>query len=363
MDKQKDILERLGWNPIHAFNFEEEGLSDLFPARILSRDRDIYTIIGEFGSRQAEVSGHFLHKYADDYGMPVIGDFVGVRLDDDNGVIEGIVPRKTQFSRNIAGKRFKEQVIAANIDVVFIVSGLDDNYNANRIERYITATFDSGAKPVVLLNKTDKNPDSEKILEDLKERIPEVDFHLISALTGSGMDIIKTVTNQKGLTFAVIGSSGVGKSTIINYLAEEEVFLTGEIRDGDSKGRHTTTKREMIFLPSGSMIIDTPGMRELQLWISSENLMSSFPDIEEFAKNCKFSDCTHINEPGCKVVEAVENGILDPDRYDNFIKIREEVNKTNTVRNYKFKSEKKSRDKKLAKEIRKFKKFKKDLRG
>jgi len=362
MEGNNDILERLGWDAIHEFNFEEEGLNEYTPARILSRDRDIYTIIGDFGERQTEVSGHFLHKYADIYGMPVIGDFVAVRLDDKTPVIEGIVPRKTHFSRNIPGKRMKEQVIAANIDIVFIVSGLDNNYNPNRIERYITAVYDSGAKPVVLLNKLDVNPDSKEILETLVERMPEADFYLISAKTGEGMDKVKTLTNKKGLTFAVIGSSGVGKSAIINHLAGGEIFSTGATRKSDSKGRHTTTKREMIFLPQGSMIIDTPGMRELQLWINSDNLMSSFTDIEELSKGCKFSDCTHTNEPGCRVVEAVDSGNLDIERYGNFIKIRSEVNNTNTFRNYKFKAEKRSRDKKFAREIKKMKKFKQDMR-
>ena len=243
---------------------------------------------------------------------------------DGMAIIHDILPRKTKFSRKVAGKKFDEQVMATNIDVIFIVQGLDNNFNPRRLERTLVMVNESGVKPVIILNKSDLCESTQDKVEQTKEILKDIPIIAVSAKENKGINELKSFLKE-GETFAFIGSSGVGKSTLINKLVGQDILKTQEVRSGDSKGRHTTARRELIVLADGGCLIDTPGMRELQLWHADEGLSDTFSDIDDLAENCHFSDCSHTKEIKCAVLSAIESGDLVQGRYDSYIKLQKEL--------------------------------------
>ena len=291
--------------------------------RVSVQYKDIYRVVTEEGEVLARVSGKLSYSSNSTLDYPVVGDWVLLdRTDNKNGdaIIHKVLTRKSCFSRKIAGTRYDTQVVAANIDYIFICMALNNDFNINRLERYIAVAWDSMATPVVVLTKSDLCEDIDERLSEVKEAAIGIDILVTSSLNGNGYEKVKEYI-KSGTTIAFIGSSGVGKSTLINKLLNKEVLKTNSISEND-KGRHTTTHRELFLLEDGGVIIDTPGMRELGL--ISADVDKSFSNIEELEKQCKFSDCTHKNEPKCAVREAIENGELDLDRLERYKKLKKE---------------------------------------
>lgn len=270
-----------------------------------------------------KLSGKF---YKEETMFPVVGDYVTFRYNPkgDSKIIE-ICERKNFLTRPDTAKSMKEQPMAANIDYAFLVMSLNDNFSVNRAVRYAATVLQEGVQPIVILTKVDLCPDVEKLKEQLKEMLPQIKVHAVSALTGYGMDKLQMYL-QPGNTIALLGSSGVGKSTLVNALAGTEIMKTGEIREKDAKGRHTTTYREMIELPSGVIVIDTPGMREIGLCDVDEGIDDTFEDIAELAAQCRFRDCTHT--PRCAVRQALENGQLSKERFELYRSLHVESRKS-----------------------------------
>jgi ribosome biogenesis GTPase len=284
-------------------------------------------VLTQRGEMPAMPVGRMYHEASRKSDLPAVGDWVAARILDEDppiAIIHAVLPRKSAFSRKQAGEKVDEQPVAVNIDTVFIVVGLDGDYNLRRVERYLTVAWESGAEPVVVLTKADTIADTGARVADVMRVAPGVPVHAVSAIEDIGLEAIESYM-LPGKTLTLLGSSGVGKSTIINYLLGKDVQRVREVRETDSHGRHTTTHRQMFVLPSGTMVIDTPGMRELQLWNANDGLSNTFNDIEELARNCRFADCAHENEPGCAVQSALTDGSLDPGRFANYMKMRKEL--------------------------------------
>jgi ribosome biogenesis GTPase len=277
------------------------------------------------GEIDATVSGRLRHEARRRGELPVVGDWVAVRRapGETGGAIVGVLPRRSRFSRRSAGRVTDEQVVAANVDVVFLAMALDDDFSVRRLERYLLLGRESGASPVVLLTKPDKAPDLPAQVADVAAVAGNVPAHVLNPRAGEGLAPVEDHLGP-GRTGALLGSSGVGKTTIINRLAGGASRRTQEVRLADSKGRHTTVHRELVILPGGALLIDTPGMRELQLWSDGE-AAGAFDDIDALAGGCHFSDCGHRGEPRCAVRAAVERGRLAPDRLDGYLKVQEEL--------------------------------------
>src|SRR5581483_1381623 len=257
--------------------------------------------------------------------MPVVGDWVAARIvGPGQAIVDAVLPRRTLFSRRAAGRREDQQPIAANIDVVFLVCGLDGDFNLRRLERYLTLAAESGASPVIVLNKADTCADLAARIEETAEVAASAPIVACSARNAEGLDELGTFLGD-GRTVALLGSSGVGKSTILNRLLGEERFRTNEVRESDSRGRHTTTHRELVALPQGGALIDTPGMRELQLWASQESVEATFDEIAGIAAGCRFRDCSHNGEAGCAVADAVARGEIGEDRMASYRKLMAEA--------------------------------------
>jgi ribosome biogenesis GTPase len=317
-------LSMLGWNERFTALFNSHASAGFEPGRILQQFNSIYTVGTEAGEVRAQLSGHLRFSAAPGE-LPVTGDWVALRLMQGDGAaqIQSVLPRATQFVRRAAGKAEREQVVAANLDYAFLLSGLDNDFSPRRIERYLVAAWESGATPVVILNKLDLCSDPLDRIRAVDAIAQGVAIHAVSALCGDGVDELRRYC-LPGKTVALLGSSGVGKSTLINRLLGKDQQGTAPVRK-DGRGRHTTTRRQLLFCASGGMVIDTPGMRELQLWENDEGLQLTFDEIETLARNCRFQDCRHLNEPGCAVHGAVEAGILDPDRLASLHKLQREM--------------------------------------
>ena len=318
-------LAALGWDETVAAAFAPFGESGAVPARVTLEHQHIYTVHTGHADLLATVAGAFRHRAEARREFPAVGDWVALKALEAGrrGVIEGVLPRRSKFSRKVAGQITEEQVVAANIDVVFLMMGLDADYNLRRIERYLTTARDGGAMPVVILNKTD-------VCDDVGECVAEVtavaEGAPVIAVSIKADDQLRAIEPflAPGRTIALLGSSGVGKSTLVNRLVGRELQRTREVRENDQKGRHTTSSRQLIILPGGALLIDTPGMRELQLWEDAEGIGSTFDDIDSLASGCRFGDCSHDTEPDCAVKAAVAAGTIDERRLASFVELRRE---------------------------------------
>ncbi len=311
-------LAQLGWNDSFAAAFAPHAAAGCVPARVTLELKGFFEVTGEDGARLGECSGKFRDDARSPADYPAIGDWVAIAPqpgDETRAIIHAVLPRHTKFSRKAAGDHSVEQVVAANIDTVFLVTALDGNYNLHRTERYLAATWASGAEPVILLNKADLNDDTADILAKLGIAGRNVPVHVVSAQTRRGLKALAPYL-QPGRTVALLGSSGVGKSTLINRLVGERLQDTQEVREADNKGRHTTTQRELIVAPAGFIVIDTPGMREFQPWDAAAGIDAAFDDVTAVIARCKFRDCAHTVEPGCAVQAALADGSLDAARWE-----------------------------------------------
>lgn len=319
-------LRRWGWTPELEAAAEASSLENVEPARVVRHDLGRYRIHAESGEKAAELPGRFLDPFNDEL-TPAVGDWVlatCTQSDSEVTLVQYVLPRKSRFSRKAAGQIRKEQVVAANIDTLFLVMGLEQSFNLARLERYLSVAWESGAEPVVLLNKADLCDDVDAMIILAVQAAPGVEVIAVSALTNSGLENIERWL-LPGKTVAFLGSSGVGKSTLVNTLLGEDHMVVKEISTEDGLGKHTTTHRELIMLANGAMVIDTPGMREMQLFAGAADIGSAFSDVEELATQCKFRDCRHISEPGCAVRLAIEAGDLGSDRLKNKRKLDREI--------------------------------------
>ena len=318
-------LHALGWTPAFAEAFEPHEREGFVPARVVAQHRGEYDVVSERGELRAEVTGRLLHEAAATAELPVVGDWVALapRPGERTATIQAVMPRRTKFSRKVAWQAAEEQVLCANVDTVFIVSSLNEDYNLRRLERYLTLAWESGAQPVIVLTKTDLSEEVETLVAEVASIAFGVPVLAISNKTGVGLDDVRAHI-RPGETVALLGSSGVGKSTLVNTLAGEELLRVQEIRE-DGRGRHTTTHRQLIVLPGGGLVVDTPGMRELQLWEAEEGLHDAFEDVEAVATGCRFSDCAHKSEPGCAVQAALADGRLAPERWESYLKLEAEL--------------------------------------
>ncbi len=321
MEELKINLEKWGFDGYFRGLSLKESDKSLIPARVIGHNRHFYDVVCEKGFFSAKTSGSIRYNSVLKSDLPAVGDWVMISLRRDKSYICSILPRKNCISRRCSGNIIDEQVLSANIDIVFIVMSLDENFNLKRLQRYISLVASSRIKSVILLTKSDLCERRDELLDEVKKNAPEKEIFAISSFDESTEKLLKSFI-KPGISAVFIGSSGVGKSTLINTLSGSHIRVTGEISSAVHKGRHTTSARELILLASGGMVIDTPGMREIQNW--QEEDASGFEMILELSQQCRFADCRHRTEPGCAVKEAVENGILSAETVEMWLKQLEE---------------------------------------
>ena len=319
-------LKTLGWNEFFEeefLQFKEQGYE---VGRIALEHKKMYRVLTEYGELLAEVSGKMRFSATGRGDYPAVGDWVVIsaRPEEQKATIHYVLPRRSKFSRKVAGATTEEQIVASNVDTIFLVNALNADFNVRRIERYVLSAWESGANPVIILSKSDLCDDVDEKIAEVESVAFGVPILPISAEKNIGLDQLAPYLYE-GQTIALLGSSGVGKSTLTNTLIGSRKQEVKEVREDDDRGRHTTTHRELIVLDHGGILVDTPGMRELQLWEADEGLSQSFSDVESLTGNCKFRDCTHKKEPGCAIQQAILDGTLDSERYNSYIKLQREL--------------------------------------
>lgn len=343
-----------GWNSYFETVWSDTKREKAVPARVVAESRGMWRIAGDFGECPAEAAGRLRLAAEEGADWPAVGDWVAAELQDQSGtaMIREVLPRRSQFARKTAGKKIAEQVIAANVDRALLVSALDGDFNPRRVERYLAQCWESGAKPVIVLNKAD----ACECLEDKVQEIEKVALGepvcVLSAKTGQGFDELENYL-QCGQTLVLMGSSGVGKSTIVNRLMGAAIQEIQEVRESDGRGRHTTTTRQLFPLLGGALLIDTPGLRELQLWDAEEGIGHAFADIDALAAQCRFTNCNHRAEPDCAVEAALRAGTVDRKRLENWRKLRREMEFLDRKTDRAARQEEKQRIKQLMRGVRK----------
>src|ERR1044072_2802192 len=319
-------LTTFGWSEFFEVSFKSYADTGYTCGRVTLEHRNLFRVYTQNGEVLAEISGKLRHEATSRRDLPAVGDWVVIRArpEGDRVMIHAVWPRRTSFARKIAGSRTEEQIVGANVDSVFVVTSLNQDFSLRRIERYLVIAWESGANPIVVLSKSDLCERVADAIEDVQGVTRGVPVHAVSVVTGEGLDDIAQYF-KRGRTVAPLGSSGVGKSSLINHLAGVERLKVQTVREHDDRGKHTTTHRELVLLPSGGLVLDTPGMRELQLWDGDQSLSLVFDDIETLAGQCLFNDCRHQDEPQCAVREALVTGTLDTDRYEGYEKLQKEL--------------------------------------
>lgn len=321
-------LSKLGWNSVRDEQFTPYAALGFIPARVAVEDKHFYRVWTADAELSAQVTGKLIHTARQNHiALPKVGDWVAVKIlpNEDKAAIQAVLPRQTQIVRKATGRDTAAQILATNVETVFLVTAADSTFNAARLERMLIMAHESGARPIVILNKIDLCADLSAQTAEATRIAGAVPVLPVCALTGRGVKKISALI-PPGETVVFIGTSGVGKSSLINQLYGEDLMPTLEVRASDAKGRHTTTWREMIFLPQGGVVIDTPGMREFYLWAASEGAKETFPEIESLAVGCHFRDCSHTQEKGCAVLAALAAGQLARERHESFVKLQREVN-------------------------------------
>ncbi|MCU1285638.1 MAG: putative GTPase [Acidobacteriales bacterium] len=349
-------LKQMGWNSyFDVQSTKHEDLNQTEPARVIEELKGFFRVLSASKESLAELTGAIRFHSTSRADLPAVGDWVLIRaLENDRASIEAVLQRRTKLSRKASGTGMEEQILAANVDTVFIVTAANQDLNLRRIERYVALVWESGARPVILLNKADLANDISAALLALEGAAVGVPVRAVSGITGQGIEEVIATSLIAGETAVFVGSSGVGKSTIINALFGRALQPTAPVRESDDRGRHTTTSRQLFFLPSGAAVIDTPGIRELQLWDSNEGLAQAFDDIESLAANCKFRDCKHATEPGCAIQQAISDGSLDAERFGNYEKLQAEARFMEGKADIEVATQAKNRTKRLCKAAKRF---------
>lgn len=353
MEEHTLNLTTIGFTAFFEQQLQQMSHENKLVGRVILEHKHSYRVLTEQGELLATISGNYAHHAYVREHYPAVGDFVLVTKmpGEERAIIHQLFERKSLFKRKVAGGALEMQIVATNVDFVFLVMSLNDDFNIRRLERYITAAWDSGATPVIVLTKADLCSDRESYMTEIEAIAFGIDVIVVSAHTGEGLEPLQRFVSE-GKTVALLGSSGAGKSTLVNALAGEQMMRTSSIREDDAKGRHTTTHRELIVTKSGGNIIDTPGMRELQLYEQDDSLAATFEDIEALAASCKYRDCQHKNEPGCNIQAALQSGDLQKERYASYLKLQRELAYLERKENIQGKLLQKTIQKKIAKKIR-----------